>query len=229
MRYQPERLQRYQGWRYHRDIRRNRSETVIIEFRIIFSGNVILNTGDLPRQISTAFSGWHLFLEKMGTIDWIIIILVGLGVIQGLMQGFVKQLASIVGIIAGLLLARALFGVVGEQLAPKLGTSTTVAQIIAFILIWVIVPIALSLIASIITKALSAIKLGWLNRWLGSGLGAVKFILLIGIFIHVLEYIDTKKELFPEEKRQESVLYQPVKELSDIFFPAIKGMAEQIL
>ena len=84
------------------------------------------------------------------------------------MQGFVKQLASIVGIIAGLLLARALFGVVGEQLAPKLGTSTTVAQIIAFILIWVIVPIALSLIASIITKALSAIKLGWLNRWLGS-------------------------------------------------------------
>ena len=59
--------------------------------------------------------------------------------------------------------------------------------------------------------------------------GAVKFILLIGIFIHVLEYIDTKKELFPEEKRQESVLYQPVKELSDIFFPAIKGVAEQIL
>ena len=60
----------------------------------------------------------------MGTIDWIIIILIGLGVIQGLMQGFVKQLASIVGIIAGLLLARALFGVVAEQLAPINDSST---------------------------------------------------------------------------------------------------------
>ena len=76
---------------------------------------------------------------------------------------------------------------------------------------------------------MSAIHLGWLNRWLGSGLGALKFIILIGVFIHVLEYIDTKKELFPEEKRQESIFYEPIKELSDIFFPAIKGLAEQIL
>ena len=52
----------------------------------------------------------------MTTIDIIILVVIGVGVIQGLMKGFVKQLASIVGLIAGLLVARALFASVAEKL-----------------------------------------------------------------------------------------------------------------
>ncbi|MGP1476568.1 MAG: CvpA family protein [Phocaeicola sp.] len=164
----------------------------------------------------------------MATIDIVILVVIAVGVVQGFMQGLLKQMASIVGFIAGLLLARALFGMVGEQLAPSLGTSTTFAQILAFILIWIIVPVGFSLIALLLTKAMGAIHLGWLNRWLGSGLGAIKFILLIGLFIHVFEFIDTQGDLLPEKIRQESVFYKPAKQLTDIFFPAIKGMAKQI-
>ena len=72
----------------------------------------------------------------MTTIDIIILVVIGVGVIQGLMKGFVKQLASIVGMIAGLLVARALFASVAEKLAPVLGTSTVIAQILAFFIFW---------------------------------------------------------------------------------------------
>lgn len=167
-------------------------------------------------------------LDDMATIDIVILIVIAVGVIQGFIQGLLKQIASTVGFIAGLLLARALFGMVGEQLAPPLGTSIAFAQILAFILIWVIVPVGFSLIAVLLTKAMGVIHLGWLNRWLGSGLGAVKFILLIGLFIHVFEFIDMRRELFPEKTKQESLLYEPVKQLTDMFFPAIKGVAKQI-
>ena len=64
----------------------------------------------------------------MEIIDIIILLLIGVGVIQGLMKGSIKELASIVGFVAGLLLARALFGTVAQQLAPALGTSITIAQ-----------------------------------------------------------------------------------------------------
>ena len=38
----------------------------------------------------------------MTELDWIILIVVGLGAILGFMKGLIKQLASIVGLIAGL-------------------------------------------------------------------------------------------------------------------------------
>ena len=171
----------------------------------------------------------HMFLlVTMEVIDIIILVLIGVGVIQGLMKGSIKQLASIVGFVAGLLLARALFGTVAEQLAPALHTSITVAQILSFILIWVAVPIGCSLIASVLTKALEVVNLGWINRLAGALLGAVKMMLLVGIGIYVLEYVDPKNELISKTTINSSVLYSPMKELVDQCLPVIKDVTDDI-
>ena len=167
-------------------------------------------------------------LVTMEVIDIIILVLIGVGVIQGLMKGSIKQLASIVGFVAGLLLARALFGTVAEQLAPALHTSITVAQILSFILIWVAVPIGCSLIASVLTKALEVVILGWINRLAGALLGAVKMMLLVGIGIYVLEYVDPKNELISKTTINSSVLYGPMKELVDQCLPVIKDVTDDI-
>ena len=123
-------------------------------------------------------------------------------------------------------MARALFGIVAERLAPVLGTSTTVAQVLAFILIWVAVPLGFAFVASLLTKALDAVHLGWLNRWLGSGLGALKYMILIGLAIHVIEYIDPNNEMISATKKKESVLYYSMRDLSGIFFPVFKYVKE---
>ena len=144
------------------------------------------------------------------------------------MKGSLRQLAFIVGLVAGLLLARALFGAVAEQLAPALGTSITVAQILAFILIWVAVPLGCSLVASVLTKALEVVNLGWINRLAGALLGAVKMMLLVGIGIYVLEYVDPKNELISKTTINSSVLYSPMKELVDQCLPVIKDVTDDI-
>ena len=167
-------------------------------------------------------------LMTMEVIDIIILILIGVGVIQGLMKGSMKELASVVGFVAGLLLARALFGTVAEQLAPALGTSITIAQILSFILIWVAVPIGCSLVASVLTKALEVVHLGWLNRLAGAMLGAVKMMLLAGIGIYVLEYIDPKSEMVSKTTKKASVLYTPMKELVDQCLPVVKDVTDDI-
>ena len=164
----------------------------------------------------------------MEVIDIIILVLIGVGVIQGLMKGSIKQLAAIVGFVAGLLLARALFGTVAQQLAPALGTSITIAQILSFILIWVAVPIGCSWVASVLTKALEVVSLGWLNRLAGALLGAVKVMLLIGLGIYVLEYIDPKSEMVSKTTKKASVLYHPMKELVNQCLPVIKDVTDDI-
>lgn len=165
----------------------------------------------------------------MNAIDIIILVLLGMGLVLGFMKGFLKQLASIIGLIAGLLVARALFGMVGEKLAPQLGTSVTVAQVISFMAIWVAIPLILYFAASMLTKVLDAVHLGGINRFFGALLGMLISTLWVGLFIHVLQYIDSDNVLISKTKKENSLLYYPAEKVTGLFFPAIKQVTEQII
>ena len=115
------------------------------------------------------------------------------------------------------------------KLCPTLTDSMTVAQVLAFVLIWLAVPLLFSLVASLLTRAMEAVSLGWLNHWLGAGLGALKYLLLTSLLIGVIEFIDGDNTLIGKTKKKESVLYYPMEEFAGIFFPAAKAVTEQIV
>ena len=165
----------------------------------------------------------------MTTIDIIILIVVGAGAIVGFIKGFIRQLASILGLIVGLLAAKALYASLAEKLCPAVTDSMTVAQVLAFIMIWIAVPLIFVLIASLLTKAMKAISLNWLNRWLGSGLGALKFLLLTSVVIGAIEFVDGDNKLISATKKEESLLYYPMETFAGIFFPAAKNMTQQYI
>ena len=162
---------------------------------------------------------------NVATIDIIILIVIGAGAIVGFVKGFIRQLASILGLIVGLLAAKALYASLAEKLCPTVTDSMTVAQVLAFIMIW----IAVLLIASLLTKAMQAISLNWLNRWLGSGLGALKFLLLTSVVIGAIEFVDSDNKLISATKKEESLLYYPMETFAGIFFPAAKNMTQQYI
>ena len=165
----------------------------------------------------------------MATIDIVILVIVGAGVVVGFMRGFIRQLASILGLIVGLLAAKALYVSLAEKLCPTITDSMTVAQILAFDIIWIAVPLTFTLVASLLTKAMEAVSLGWLNRWLGSGLGALKFLLLTSLIICVIEFIDADNTLISKTKKEESVLYYPMEKFAGIFFPVAKEVTQQYI
>ena len=66
----------------------------------------------------------------MTTIDIIILIIIGAGVVAGFMKGFIRQLASILGLVVGLLAAKALYATLAEKLCPAVTDSMTVAQVL---------------------------------------------------------------------------------------------------
>ena len=170
-----------------------------------------------------------IFINKMTTLDFAIIGIIFIGAILGFTKGFIKQLSSIVGLIAGLLLARALFASVGEKLAVELGPSVSIGQTIAFFLIWLVVPLTISLLASMLSQAVEAIHLGFINRWLGAGLGVIKFALLTSMIVYFIEYIDSKDNLIQSTTKSKSLLYYPIKDFSGIFIPKIKSVTKQLI
>lgn len=165
----------------------------------------------------------------MTTIDIIILIALGAGVIIGFMKGFIRQLASILGLIVGLLAAKALYTSLAVKLCPTVTDSMTVAQILAFVIIWIAVPLIFTLVASVLTKAMEAVSLGWLNRLLGAGLGALKYLLLVSLVVCVIQFIDTDSQLISQTKKEESLLYYPMERFAGIFFPVAKEVTQQYI
>ena len=107
--------------------------------------------------------------HNVATIDIIILIVIGAGAVVGFVKGFIRQLASILGLIVGLLAAKALYASLAEKLCPTVTDSMTVAQVLAFYHDLDCRAVDFVLIASLLTKAMQAISLNWLNRWLGVG------------------------------------------------------------
>ena len=165
----------------------------------------------------------------MGILDIVIIAIFVWGAVSGFMKGFIKQLATLLGIIVGLLAAKALYSMVAEQYLSKVTDSATIAQILAFVLIWIGVPLLFALFATILTRAMDAISLGWLNRMLGAGLGALKFLLVASLLVSVFEFIDSDNRIVEKNIKDESALYYPMKDFAGIFIPAAKNVTDQLL
>ena len=158
----------------------------------------------------------------MQVIDIIILVLVLAGIVVGFRKGFIKQLASLVGLVVGLVAAKALYGVVGDQLIGTVTSNATFAHTLAFFLIWIVVPIVFTLVASLLTKAMEIICLGWIN-------GGVKWLLFISLAICAIEYIDSDNKIIEKNTKETSALYYPVRELAGLFMPAVQDFTKDIL
>ena len=53
--------------------------------------------------------------------------------------------------------------------------------------------------------------------------------MLVSLLIGVIEFIDEDNTLLDQTKKEESVLYYPMKSFAGIFFPAAKHVTEQYI
>ena len=158
----------------------------------------------------------------MQTIDVIICVLLVIGLISGLRDGLVKQIAGLAGLIGGLLLGRMFYTPVGEWLATAFGMSEEASRVVAFIVMLLVVPLLFSLLGWLVEKLLRAVSLNWVNRLLGGLVGILKFALFAGVIITGIEFFDPHNMLLAEEKKETSVLYYPLRDVTSIFFDGLR-------
>lgn len=182
----------------------------------------------MSKRIS--MGGYPFFINcAMTTIDLIFLFLLAAGAVEGFTKGGIKQLASILGLIVGLLAAKTLYATLAARLFPTFTNSVTAAQVLSFGMIWIAVPLLFALAASLLTKAMEAISLGGINRLLGAVLGVLKVFLMLCLLVYVIEYVDPENSLIEQTKKQESVLYYPIRTFAEFFLPAIKRVTEQYI
>lgn len=140
----------------------------------------------------------------MGGMDWIIIIMIVLGVIQGYRKGLIKEAASLAGIILSLFvaykfsndLASVLQGTIPLPESWTQGTITMLLPVekgiylfIAFLLLFIVTKILISIIASILTGLANLPVLSQLNGIGGALFGFVKVFVVMMVAVNLLSLL----------------------------------------
>lgn len=144
------------------------------------------------------------------------------GIVRGLMNGFIRSLSVFVGLILGIYLAH----VYAPDLSPTISEWFTISAnqclSLSYVIIFIAVMLLVAIVARILDKFLHLILLGWLNKLLGAVFGFFKWAIILSFFIMLIEYANSKFEFLSPEKKSESLLYEPIKNVVPTIMPYVK-------
>lgn len=157
-----------------------------------------------------------LNISNLNWVDLLIVAVLAAGFISGMVKGVIKQAFSLGGLAAGLVVGMLLYEPAADLLLQKVKMSETAACITAFIVILLMVPLLFTFAGELLSKLIKVIKLGFVDRLLGGVFGLVKYLLIMGLVLQLLDYTGLTGMILKEESdKTQSRFYQPVRELTD--------------
>ena len=151
----------------------------------------------------------------MNLIDIIILI----GFLYGLYTGFRKGLIHIVLGLIGFLAALYAASRFADMLIPYLRASWQASEgtlrWAAYGLLFIGVLIAVGLLSKLLDTLLDTVGLGWMNKLAGAALSALKYLIIIGLLLRMVDGMQERLKIFPEDYTQGSRWYKPLTQLTD--------------
>ena len=162
----------------------------------------------------------------MSFIDIIFAALLGYAIYKGLKNGLFVEVASLLALIVGIFVAIKFSHIVTAVIETKVSWDPKYIEITAFALTFIAVVIVIHLSAKLLTKIVDFAYLGWINRLAGAGFSILKTILALSIVILLFEKINVNNMLVKKEMLDESIFYNPTKEISAFVYPQIEEWYE---
>lgn len=164
----------------------------------------------------------------MNYFDIITGILLILAIIKGFKNGLIIELASLAALVLGLFGAIKFSSITETFLIEHINSSHI--GIIAFIVTFIAIVIGVHLIAKMVDKLISAIALGVINRILGALFSLLKYAFIISVILAILGSFEKTYSLIPEEQKDKSHLYEPLRSIAPFVFPYLQfnGVKEKI-
>lgn len=164
----------------------------------------------------------------MNQIDIAILVIAGLGALQGVFKGFVLSITSLIGLILGFYISLRFAWYIEGILRQSTGSESPLMHILAFALCYLLVIIVMYFIGKSVEKMLELASLGCLNRIAGAAFGIFKGMLLVSALIYVIEIADSNSVLIKPEKKEVSIFYKPIAKLIPSLVPQVKEGIERL-
>ena len=154
----------------------------------------------------------------MNYLDIIMGSLVLFGAVKGFFKGFIIEAASIVALIVGILGALLFASTIGGLLSTYFDFDTIPPTGIIFALIFIVIIISINLLAKLLTNVIKMAALGLINRIFGTLFGGLKFAIMLSALLLLLDQFSFLFQYFDTIILEESILYDPIKNLGEILF-----------
>ncbi|HUW92379.1 MAG TPA: CvpA family protein [Bacteroidales bacterium] len=159
----------------------------------------------------------------MNWIDFVIIALLGFGLIQGFMNGLIIEVAELAALILGILGAIHFSGWTAMKLSGWFDVQTSWLGIIAFAVTFIVIVVAINLLGKLLDTLMKAVALGFVVRILGAIFGIIKTALILSVIFVFLNTLHQKRAFLPSDRIAKSYLYNPVADIVPSIFPIIEG------
>jgi membrane protein required for colicin V production len=144
---------------------------------------------------------------SLNYLDYIILVILGLFLVQGYLKGIIIGLASIAALLLGIYIAVHFSNYLDSTLMEHLRPSRKWLPILSFSITFLLVVLAVMLVAKLTEKLVDVIGMGFFNHLGGAALGLVKGVILASILIFIFTSLDPKGKWIPEKDRKDSFFY----------------------
>jgi len=161
----------------------------------------------------------------MNFIDYVIIILAVLFVIDGYRKGIIISLASIAALILGIYIAVHFSNYLDATLMEHVRPSRKWLPILSFCITFLLVVIGIILVAKLMERLVEVAGMGFFNHLGGAVLGLAKGIILVSILLFIVISVDPKGKWITHEDKKESFFYASA---SKVFPDLMKSFGGEI-
>ena len=163
----------------------------------------------------------------MNTLDIVLLVAIGIGILVGLTSGLVKQLSFGAGIVISLFQATIFYPQAAAWLQRLTEWNSIICTILGFIIVFFATTLIINVIGLLLRWLLKAILLGWLDRTLGAILSAVIAMGLVVLGVNISESIVPDNKITGKTSQEESLLYKKVAEVTFLIIEEAKKIDEK--
>lgn len=150
----------------------------------------------------------------MTVLDCIILCLLITGMVMGFIKGFTKQAFAVVGLILGIILGTLFYKPFADFLRETMNMPDRPASIMAFFIILLVVPLICGVLGNLLSKLIHIASLGFIDRLLGAAFGLLKYLLIMGLIIMLLDMTGYSDKIINRTERRQSKMYVYVRNVT---------------
>ena len=163
----------------------------------------------------------------MNTFDIILGALLIFGFVRGLLKGLFVEVASLIALVAGIYGAIHFSYFVSDFIVNYVSWEERYITIVSFAITFAIIVLVIAMAGKALTKIADLAALGLLNKILGGVFGALKIGLILSIVLLIFTKLNNTIPFISDEQKEDSILYEPVKNLAPTLFPNFLKIVEE--
>lgn len=164
-----------------------------------------------------------MYFSTMNFIDVLLIVPLIYAGYKGFKHGLIIEVFTLLALFVGLYAGIHFSDFIAEFLKTSFGWDSEYLPVISFTLIFLAIGAMVFFAGKTIEQMVKVVNLTPLNKFFGVFFAVLKMLYILSVILVIAESYDEKGDFFPEEKKESSLLYTPVKAISTTTIPGMEN------